>query len=99
MNSLKEVLTERYASEKLEISIINQEELTVTLIGAGYKDYSPDEKQEIAREIGQLAVSIDEEQPKFKSGVVEFVENSRFLVVSISHKESYDMFPDHPVWQ
>lgn len=98
MNSLKEVLRERYTPE-LEMSILNQEDLTVTLIGAGYKDYSPGEKQEIAREIGQLAVSIDEEQPKFKSGVVEFVENSRFLVVSISHKESYNMFQNHPEWQ
>ena len=65
MNSLKEVLSERYSLEKLEISIRSQEELTVTLIGAGYKDYSRAEKQEIVREIGQIAVSIDEEQPEF----------------------------------
>ena len=92
MNDLKHSISEKYESEKVEINIKNNNELTISLIDPKFDNFSPDKKEQISREIGKLAQELREDKEKIKRGVVKFRDEESFGIAKISSTESFQMY-------
>ncbi len=92
MNQLKESISQKYETEKVEINIKNNNELTVSLIDPKFVDYSPAEKEQIALEIGKLAKELSEDKETIKSGVVNFRDEENYGIVKTSDSETFQMY-------
>lgn len=92
MNQLKKSISEKYETEKVEINIKNNNELTVSLIDPKFDDYSPAKKEQISREIGKLAQEFRKDKEGIKSGVVNFRDEENYGVVETSSTETFKMY-------
>ena len=86
---LQESLNERYEAEEINVQVHNSE-LIVTLVNSPLEDLSVEEKQEMAHEIGVLAME-PEEKPALESGKLVFEDRADAGVASISNSHSFDM--------
>lgn len=92
MNRLKEAISEKYETEKIEINIKNDDELIVSLIDPKFDEYSETKKERISREIGQLAQELREDKETIKSGLVNFRDEENYGVVKASSTETFKMY-------
>ncbi|WP_242927609.1 hypothetical protein [Pontibacter vulgaris] len=92
MNQLKESISKKYETEKVEINIKNNNELTVSLIDPKFVDYSPAKKEQIALEIGKLAKDLSEDKETIKLGVVNFRDEANYGIVKTSDSETFQMY-------
>lgn len=92
MNQLKESISKKYETEKVEINIKNNNELMVSLSDPKFADYSLSEKKQIALEIGKLAEELREDKEAIKSGIVNFRDEENYGVVKTSDSETYQMY-------
>lgn len=88
---LKNEIEEKYDSEEVEVKVTNKEDISVSLIDKDLSDLSPQEKQKIAVEIGEMVLEMQPEG--FKAGTVHFVENTHMLNVKTSSSVAFEMFP------
>lgn len=86
---LQESLNERYEAEEINVQIHNSE-LIVTLVNSPLEDLSVEEKQEMAREMGMLAMAPNE-RPELTSGKLVFENRADAGVASLSDSHSFDM--------
>jgi hypothetical protein len=89
MNRLKESISEKYETQKVEVNIKNNNELIVSLIDPKFDDYTPARKEQISREIGKLAQELREDKEKIKSGVVSFRDEESYGIVKKSSSVSF----------
>lgn len=89
VRDLQETLASKYEAEEVLVKVLNKE-LIVTFKNSPLDDLSPEEKQEIALEIGALALA-PEKKPALEKGKLVFEENTDLGVASVSDRNSYDM--------
>lgn len=92
MKELNEAITEKYDFEDVNLTM-DLNSLTVSLIDERFENYTPDQKKELAIEIGRLARSIKKNQPDLKDAKVTFVDETKVGPVKMSDSESFPMFP------
>ncbi|WP_018478661.1 hypothetical protein [Pontibacter roseus] len=92
LNRLKESISEKYETEKVEVNIKNKNELTVSLTDPKFDDYSPAKKEYISREIGKLAQELREGKEKIKSGVVNFRDEANYGIAKTSSTVTFQMY-------
>lgn len=92
MDNLKKTVLARYGTEKVEIKLINSDELVVVFKDPKFEELKPEEKQRISREIGILANALREDEPHFHKGSVEFVLEENYIIASRSTSLSYSMY-------
>ena len=92
MNELKNSISERYGTEKVEINIKNKSELIVSLVDPKFDDYSSAKKEQIALEIGELAQGFREGKEKIKKGVVNFRDEENYGIAKTSSTETFQMY-------
>ncbi len=86
---LIETLSSEYEAEEIHTKVQNQE-LIVTFVNSPLEELSAEEKQEIAQEIGALALS-PENKPEFTAGKLVFEDNTDLGVLYRSESHSFDM--------
>ncbi|MGB7786272.1 MAG: hypothetical protein WBL27_09240 [Salinimicrobium sp.] len=88
---LKNAISETYDTGEIQIKIINDEQLLVSLKDSDFYAHSSAEKQEISKAIGKMANDLKKGEP-FKAGTVKFVTQSSLGVLSKTETVSYNMF-------
>ena len=86
---LIETLTSEYEAEEIHTKVQNQE-LIVTFVNSPLEELSTEEKQELALEIGALALR-PENKPAFTAGKLVFEDHTDLGVANISNTHSFDM--------
>lgn len=86
---LQEEILEKYDSDEVEVSIKNNF-LTVSLIDNNFYSYSDSEKQEMVREIGAIASSL-ENKPELSGGEVKFVTKGLNGIVKTSSSDAMSL--------
>ncbi|MBF9254829.1 hypothetical protein I2I11_16115 [Pontibacter sp. 172403-2] len=92
MYELKESISEKYETEKIEINIKNNGELIVSLIDPKFDDYNSARKEQISKEIGKIAQELREDKGNIKSGVVKFRDEENYGIAKISSTETFQMY-------
>jgi hypothetical protein len=92
MNQLKESISEKYGTEEVEVSLMNRTDLTVSLTGSQFNDYTPAEKRQISREIGELAQELKGDKNTIISGQVNFQDEQNYGIAKSSSTETFQMF-------
>lgn len=86
---LQEILTEKYNSDEVEVTI-NNNTLIVSLIDNKFSGYSEPEKQQISEEIGKIASGLDN-KPELSGGVVKFVSKGLDGAISTTTSDSKEL--------
>ncbi|MFC6997825.1 hypothetical protein [Rufibacter roseus] len=92
MYRLKKSITEKYETDKIEINIKNNSELTVSLLDPKFNEYSPAKKEQISLEIGKLAQELREDKETINSGVVNFRDEENYGIAKTSSTQTYQMY-------
>lgn len=92
MDELKNAISEKYETGKVEINIKNNNELTVSFTDPKFDDYSSAKKERIALEIGKLAQELREGKEGIKTGVVNFRDEENYGVAETVNTVSFQMF-------
>ncbi len=92
MNDLKESISDKYETEKVEIKINNKTELIVLIKDSKFESYSGKEKARISYDIGSMAMNLKTSKEKIKSGSVKFISEENYGVVKTSEIDSYKMY-------
>ena len=92
MDELKNSISEKYETEKVEINIKNSNELIVTLTDQKFGDYSSAKKGRIALEIGKLAQELREGKKKIKTGGVNFRDEENYGIAKTSNSVTFQMY-------
>lgn len=89
MYKLKEAISENYDTDDIKINISknNKNELLNILIeDSKFNNYSPKKKQNMANEIGEIALEL---RKKVITGELTFVDKSNYGIVKTSKSDSY----------
>ena len=90
---LKTAISDKFDAEKVEVSITNEDNIEVSFNDADLSALDHQKKQEIATEVGRMALEMKPEG--FKTGTVNFVQSADYLVVTSTDSEAFDMFPEN----
>ena len=89
LDTLKENIASKLDTGKIDLELINNEELIVVLKDPKFQEYSPDEKKKLSFEIGIMASNLELELEK---GQVKFVTEINQGLLKTSDAESFEMF-------
>ena len=92
MNDLKESISDKYETEKVEIKINNKTELIVLIKDSKFESYSGKEKARISYDIGSMVTNLKTSKEKIKSGSVKFISEENYGVVKTSEIDSYKLY-------
>lgn len=92
MNSLKNDISKIYNIERVDIKIMDQNDIKISLIDSRFNNYSSEEKQKIAKQIGELVIELRKDMSKIKTGELTFTDESNYLIVKTSKTESFNLF-------
>lgn len=92
MDQLKDSISEKYQTEKIDINIRNNDKLTVSLKDPKFDDYSSDRKEQVAREIGKMVRELEYFPEQIKTGLVKFVNEKKSGIAKTSSSHLYNMY-------
>jgi hypothetical protein len=92
MNDLKESISDKYETEKVEIKINNKTELKILIKDSKFENYSGKDKAIISYDIGRMATNLKESKEKIKTGVVKFISEENYGVTKTSETDSYKLY-------
>ncbi len=92
MKELKTSISDKYETEKVEIKINNKTELSVLFKDSKFENYSKNKKERISFEIGKMAMDLNENKEKIKTGVVKFISEENYGIVKTTDTESFKMY-------
>lgn len=90
---LKAAISDKFDAEKVEIRITDKEIIEVSFKDSDLSAQDHQKKQEIATEVGRMALEMQPEG--YKTGTVNFVQSGDYLVVTTTKSEVFDMFPEN----
>lgn len=88
---LQSAISKTYNTKDIQIKVVNHDKLLISLQDSDFGAQSSQEKQKISREIGKMANDLRKDEP-FKSGTVNFIEETNLLVYHSTTTVSYNMF-------
>lgn len=88
---LKNAISEAYDTGEVEVKIINNNRLLVSLNDSGLYSHTPEEKREIAKAIGRMANELKTGE-SFQAGKVKFVTHSSLGVLSRTESQSFSIY-------
>lgn len=92
MNNLKNNISKIYDIQRIDIKMLNQDDIKITFTDSRFNNYSSNEKQKLAKEIGALVTKLTEDKSKIITGELIFIDESNYLLVKAKKSESFKIF-------
>lgn len=92
MLNLKESISEKYDTEKVEVKIHNKTTLIVSIKDSRFEELSGKVKQKISHEIGGMVSDLRKDDHNIESGIVKFISEENYGVAKTSQTDSYNMY-------
>ncbi|MGE5944976.1 MAG: hypothetical protein ACM31G_11620 [Flavobacteriales bacterium] len=92
MLNLKNDISKTYNINRVDIKMLNEDAITITLIDSRFNNYSSEKKQKLAKQIGILVTELRGDMIKIKKGELIFTDESNHLIVKTTKSESFNIF-------
>ena len=92
LKNLKNNISSTYDLKNITVKMTSNNHLKIILENSRLNKYSPQDKRELAKQIGILALKNVEDNTKIEKGVLIFLDSSNGPISKTSDSTSYNLF-------